>query len=295
MHTTERPAPTLGAFFNSPATGGRLIVVVDKTSPGTWTGNQLRDTVWASRYSTLFFLNRSPWVEHGYTEGVHDVVLLSPTPVEGIPTVTSIPAGAWVCELLDECDAPGALGYHEGQALLVSKAGPSGAHSTREKATHAEAGETVIMKIGVGTSRQDNAYVTEVVTHEIDEAVVDPYVNNESEIRSYKNAGDGKEYIGEVGDPVQERAFDVGAPEGRPCNVPEAFVSDFAYPAWWAQQQRRSAVCFTQDAESWLTLPAVEVIAAWQVAKGGYMSERVPGGQWEQVQGAEAKPGANPE
>lgn len=298
MTTAARPTPNLGEYFDAPPVASERpahrIVVVDKTSPGTFTGNQLRDTVWSSRYSTLFFLNRSPWVERSYCDPVSDVVLLSSTPVEGIPVTSQIAEGDWVCELLDQCDAPGALGYHEGHGL-VTKAGPSGAHSVRSIG-HPQAGdEAVVMKIGVVTSREDNAYVTEVVTHEIDEAVVDPYVDNEAEIRSYKNPADGKEYIGEVGDPVQERPFDVGGPEGRPCGVPEAMVSDFAYPAWWGQQQRRTAVCFTQDAESWKTLPQYPQIKAFEVAAGGYMSIRSPGGEWEQIYGEKAKHRPDPD
>jgi hypothetical protein len=283
-----RPAPVLGSLFEAPADAhsGHTVCVIDKTSAGTWTGTQLRDTVWSARYAALFFHNRSPWVEHGYVGPIADVVLLSPTPVEGIPTVSEIPAGAWIAELADTSDQPGAIGYHEGQAR-VTKAGPSGAHAERGVALHPATGEeTVLMRNFVATARQDSVYVTEVITHELFEAAVDPYVNNDSEIRVYLNPADGYEYIGEVGDPVQERAFDVGAPEGRPCGVPEAYVSDEAYPGWWGQEQRRPAVCFTQDAESWVTLPSVEQIVAFQVATGGYMSRRKPGGEWEQQFGS---------
>ncbi len=292
--TIERPAPVLGAELTADLPpsehDAHTIIVIDKTSPGTWTGEtvtypgigtgpkQLLDTVWAMKYDGYYFLNRSPWVEHGYVGPVADVKLLA----EG----EAIPAGAWIAEFADTSDQEGAIGYHEGQSR-VSKTGPSGAHSERGVALHPATGtETVLMRNFVKTAREDNVYVTEVATHEMCEAVVDPFVNNEDEIRAYLNPADGKEYIGEVGDPVQERAFDVGAPEGRPCGVPEAYVSDFAYPAWWKQQQTRDAVCFTQDATQWKTLPSEEQIVAFQVAAGGYMSLRSPGGEWEQEYGS---------
>lgn len=268
---------------------GHLVVVRDMTAAGTWTGSELSNTVWSSRYAALYHFNRSPWVEHDYVGPITDVKLIGPS--------DPIPAAAWVVELLDESDQPGALGYHEGQAR-VSKQGLSGTHSERGVALHPDSGEEVVVsKVFVKTSREDGAPVTEVATHELFEMAVDPYVNNENEIRKYLNTSTREWYIGEVGDPVQSRAWDVGAPEGRPCGVPEALISDFAYPAWWGQQQRRAAVCFCDDAESWDTLPLVPRLTAWEVAAGGYMSvapEDEPT-KWTQIQGAETKPGRNPE
>lgn len=283
-----RPAPILGSDFEAivPANShaAHEIIVKDGTSPGTWTGDQLANTVWSARYAALFMFNRSPWVEHDYVGPVSDVKLGAP-----------IPAGAWVLELLDTSDQPGALGYHEGQSR-ISKAGPSGVHSERGIALHPATGaEIVVMKVFVKTSREDGVPATEVVTHELFEAAVDPYVNNESEIRVYTNPANGKEYIGEVGDPVQSRAWDVGAPEGRPCGVPEAMISDFAYPAWWGQPQTRSGTCFTEDTGEWVKAPELPPVPPFTVAVGGYMSVRSPGGEWEQIAGEKAPRGANPE
>lgn len=297
-----RPVPILGAELEAVITENshpsHVVVVKDNCSPGTWSGpivdyglgatgpKQLLDTIWAAKYFGLYFLNRSPWVEHDYVGPVADVKLLGPN--------DPIPAGAWVAELADVSDQPGAIGYHEGQAR-VSKQGPSGVHSERGVALHPATGqEIVLMRNFVKTAREDNVYVTEVITHELAEAVVDPYVNNENEIRVYTNPADGKEYIAEVGDPVQERAFDVGAPEGRPCGVPEAFVTDVAYPAWWGQSQTRSGTCLTEDTEAWQTLPGLPTVPPWTVAAGGYMSVRSPGGPWEQIHGEHAKP-VNPQ
>lgn len=256
-----------------------LVVVRDMTTAGTWGPRQLANTVWSMRYAALFHFNRSPWVEHDYVGPLSDVRFLAAD--------QAIPAGAWVVELLDESDQPGALGYHEGQAR-VSKQGPSGTHSERGIALHPESGEEIVVsKVFVKTSREDSAPVTEVATHELFEMAVDPYVNNEAEIRVYTNFADGKEYIGEVGDPVQGRPWDVGAPEGRPCGVPEAQISDFAYPAWWGQEQTRTACCFTEDTTQWQTIPGLPNVGEFQVAAAGYMSVRSPGGQWEQVTGSD--------
>lgn len=301
--TQTRPEPVLGAALEAVVTENshpsHPIVFIDKCSPGTWSGpvvsypgigtgpKQLLDTVWASKYFGLYFLNRCPWVEHDYCGPVADVILLGPT--------DPIPAGAWVQEFADTSDQPGAIGYHEGQAR-VSKAGPSGAHAERGIALHPATGEEmVLMRSFVKTAREDNVYVTEVATHELAEAVVDPYVNNEAEIRVYKNPADGREWIGEVGDPVQSRAVDVGAPEGRPCGVPEAYVSDFVYPEFFGQTQTRKATCFTGDATLWDTLPGFPAIPEFTIGAGGYASTRAPGGQWEQKQGEKTPKGANPE
>jgi hypothetical protein len=294
--TVTRPAPVLGieleAIVPQNSHPQHTIVVIDKTSPGTWTGptvdygigapgpKQLQDTVWSSKYAALYFHNRCPWVEHDYCGPIADVKLLGPS--------DAIPAGAWVCELADTSDQPGAIGYHEGQAR-VSKQGPSGAHSERGIALHPATGEEmVLMRTFVKTAREDSVYVTEVVTHELFEAAVDPYVNNESEIRFYNNPADGKDYIGEVGDPVQARARDVGALEGRPCGVPEAFISDEAYPGWWKQEQTRHA---TSLMEEFGLAPRLEPFV---ISPGGYMSVRSPGGQWEQIFGEKAKHEPNP-
>jgi hypothetical protein len=302
--TLARPAPVLGTEFDAgpipendhPA---HLVCVVNKASRRALTLEQLRNLVWSARYAALFFHNRSPWVEHNYCKPISDVVLLSKGLVEGVPTVSEIPEGAWIAELANRSDEEGAIGYHEGQALEghlaghtvvsrhVSKEGPSGVHVERVHLRHEATGtEKVLMRTFVETALADGAYVGEVITHELYEAAVDPYVNNEDEIRVYLNPADGYEYIAEVGDPVQERAFDVGAPEGRPCGVPEAFVSDEAYPGWWAQEQGRTAVCFTQDETAWKELPDLEQLVAFQVGEGGYMSRRKPGGEWEQQFGA---------
>lgn len=257
------------------------ITIQDLTSPGSFTFTQLFDTIWAAKYQAQEQYNRCPWVERGYAQGVLDVV-----PFGSAAAKQAEAAGepVWNIELLDTSDQPGALGYHEDHAH-TSKAGPSGKHSTRGVAAGAE---TPLAKVFVKTSREDNIPATEVLTHELLEMMVDPYVVDESQIRVYTNPANGEEYIGEVGDPAQSRAYDVGAPEKRPCGVVEAQVSDFAYPGWWGQPQSRK---FTTAAEEFGLAARLE---PFEVAPGGYMSIKKPGGEWEQIYGSAHAAGAPP-
>jgi hypothetical protein len=274
---TNEKTSLLGSDFEPPVVESDLpareLVIRDMTSAGTWTGKQLADTAWCTRYAALFYFNRSPWVERGYAGPVEDVRLIGPN--------DPIPQGVWVIELLDKSDQPGALGYHEGQARL-SKEGASGVHSERGIALHPDTSEEIVVaKVFVKTSREDGAPVTEVLTHEAWEMLVDPYVNNESEIRVYLKPESEEEYIGEVGDPAQERPWDVGVPEGRPCKVPEALISDFAYPAWFGQPQQRTATTLCEEFD---LAPRLE---PFHLAPGGYMSVRKRGGEWTQIYGSD--------
>lgn len=269
------------------------IVIRDLTSRGTWKGptvdhgigapahKQLADTVWASKYAALYYFNRSPWVEHDYVGAIADVQLLGPH--------DPIPAGAWVIELLDTSDEPGALGYHEDQAFSKDSHGlkKSSGRSSRGKALHPDTGEEIpLAKVFVHTCRQDGVPASEVLTHELFEMTVDPQVVDETLLRVYVNPADGNEYIAEVGDPVQDRAWDVGAPEHRPCGVDEALIADLAYPAWWGQEQTRPYTSLCEE------LGLSDRVGPFEVAPGGYISFRGPDGEWQQVYGQKA-PGAS--
>jgi hypothetical protein len=262
--------PALGEHFDVEIPASSLpaitVAVIDATSKGTFTATQLKNTVWSLRYQALFHYNRSPWVQRGYSAPIADVVL-----------VAKAPAGAWPMELLDTSDQEGAIGYHEDKAS-ISKAGPSGAHAARGKAA---GGETPLSKVFCKTAKQDNVPITEVASHEMCEMAVDPWVVDEAQIRKYLDSSSKQWYLGEVGDPVQDRAYDVGAPESRPAGVPEALVSDFAYPSWWGQPQTRpftsAAAEFKQAAN----------LAPFALAPGGYMSvapEAKPE-EWTQIYG----------
>lgn len=247
---------------------GALVTIQNLTSPGTFTATQIYNIWWSLRYQALYQYNRSPWVEHGYATACAEVQLLAP----GAP----VPAGAWNVELLDVSDQPGALGYHEDHAQKSS------GHSTRGLAAGSE---TPLAKVFCKTSIEDGVQPSEVASHEILEMLVDPYVVNEAELRKYLDSAAKQWYIGEVGDPCQGRGYDVGAPEGNACNVPEAVVADFAYPGWWAQEQTRPS---TSAAEEFKLAPRLDPFV---LAPGGYMSvapEAEPT-NWTQIYGSDKK------
>jgi predicted transcriptional regulator len=250
-----------------------VITVQDLTTPGTYTELELERMVWAIRYQMLYQFNRSPWVEHGYCQPITDVKLLArgETP----------PPGTWHAELLDTIDVEGALGFHEDQAFRKGTPGtaPEKASLRSARGFRADAPELPLMKIGVQTSKSDGVQPSEVLSHEALESAVDPRVANEADIRKYLDSTSKRWFIGEVSDAVQGRGYDVGAPEGRPCNVPEATVADFCYPAWWRQTQTRPATSFCEDAQ------LAGRIEPFQLAPGGYMSvapEAEPS-NWSQI------------
>jgi hypothetical protein len=243
----------------------RSLVVSDHTGLDA---TALFNAVWSLDYQALYHYNRSPWVEHGYCEPCAGVHVLP----NGVPA----PAGAWTIELLATSDQEGALGYHEDFGSR-----PSSPHSTRGL----DANETPLAKVFLQTSAEANVAWTEVASHEMLEMLVDPYVVDETRIRKYLNAEAKQWYIAEVGDPVQEQGYDIGAPEGRTTSV---VVSNFAYPGWWAQEQRRTATSFCSDGESWHELPPDPNLRAFELASGGYMSvapEAEPS-NWSQIYGS---------
>jgi hypothetical protein len=246
----------------------QLITIQDLTSKGTFAAIELERAVWSLRYQALYHYNRSPWVTRGYADSISDVIL--------VPKGHKLPAGSWHIELLDTSDQPGALGYHEDQAHTSSS------FSIRGLAAHSE---TPLSKVFCKTSREDGIEPTEVASHEMLEMIVDPWVINEDEIRKYLDSNTKQWYIGEVGDPAQGRGYDVGAPEQRPCKVPEAVVADFAYPGWWRVDQKR---IFTTATEEFGLANRLEPFA---LAPGGYMSvapEANPS-EWSQIYGEDRK------
>ena len=176
----ESTTPVLGEPFETaiPANShpSITVAVIDGTSAGIFTPEQLVNTVWALKYQALFQYNRSPWVERDLSAPVKDVVLV---------TAASVPEGAWVLELLDTSDQPGAIGYHEDRGR-VSKAGASGVHSSSGLGLHPATGEEIpVSKVFCKTAVEDNVPITEVGSHELNEMAVDPWVMDESKIRKY--------------------------------------------------------------------------------------------------------------
>jgi hypothetical protein len=256
------------------------IVVRNLTSPGTFTEIELERMVWAVSYQARFQYNRSPWVERGYATAIADVRLLA----EG----EKIPAGAWICELLDTTDQPEALGFHEDQVFDNTLEGqPStettsvhprkaSARSARGITLHPQTGEEVpLMKIACRTSREDGVQPSEVFSHEVLESAVDPRVMSEGQVRTYVRPATHQRYIGEICDAVQGEGYDVGAPEGRPCGFPEATVANFVNPGWFGAGQTRPELDFRGSRR-----------APFELAAQGYISvQPETGGEWQQVFG----------
>lgn len=254
------------------------ITVQDLTTEGTYTEVELERMVWALRYQALYHYNRSPWVEKGYATACADVKLIA--------RGEKPPAGTWHVELLDTSDQEGALGYHEGEAFKRDTPGtkPEKASGHSSRGRRADNPAVPLAKIFVKTSKEDGVQPSEVASHEILEMLVDPSVMQESTIRKYLDPESKQFYIGEVCDAVQERGYDVGVPEHRPCGFPETIMADFCYPGWWAQEQTRASTTFGEDAA---IAPRVE---AFELAPGGYMSvapESDPSA-WTQIFGAKA-------
>ena len=241
--------------------------VQDLTTPGTFTDVELERMVWALRYQALYQYNRSPWVEHGYSEAIADVVL--------IPRGAVLPPASWHIELLDTSDQEGALGYHQDQAFDQNSSGARKASDRSSRGLRADSLQP-LAKVFVKTSQADGVSPSSVASHEMLETAVDPQVTDEASIRKYLNTATGQFYIGEVGDPVQGEDYDVGAPEGRPCGWPEAIVSNFAWPAWFGAAQTRTALDFRGTRR-----------APFELAAAGYMSVAPEGdpSAWTQIFG----------
>jgi len=243
---------------------------------GHYKAIQLERLVWSLRYQALYHFNRSPWVERGYCEPIDDVIL--------VPKEETPPPDTWHMELLKVSPEEGALGWHEDSAFgaHTPKGKPEKASDRSQRGLRAD-NELPLMKIFVSTCIKYQVEPSEVCSHEMLEAAVDPQVMSDSDLRMYPNPDDGNDYIAEVGDPVQGRGYDVGDPENRPCGVKESIVADFAYPSWWDQPQKRT---FTSAAEEFGLSDRVE---PFELAPEGYISFKGPDGEWEQEFGSAKK------
>lgn len=119
-------------------------------------------------------------------------------PPPGVP----VPAGAWILDLLDVSDQPGALGYHDEDGNEV----PYG-------------------RVFCKTASENGCDPAEVASHELMELLVDPHVN----ATAYDPAS-ARLYAMEVGDPCQGGAYDIGAPYSRTTGI---IMSDFVLPGWF--------------------------------------------------------------
>jgi hypothetical protein len=206
----------------------------------------------------------SPWVTDGLATEIDEVVLIA----KG----AAPPRDTWHLEILLNSNQPGALGYHEEQGAVM-KGGTATDGVLRKASHHSSRGlrsdhsHLPLMKIFAETTKEDKASLAEVCSHEMLEAAVDPTPMKAP--RTAANADQGRIYIVEVGDPVQECGYDINGQT----------VADFALPAWFGIQQSQAP-----DQMSFRS----SVAKPFQIAPGGYISwapENEPN-NWRQEQGS---------
>jgi len=190
--------------------------------------------------------NSSCWVTQGLSAPAAAVVFVAKD--------EAIPADTWHMELLDTSDQEGALGYHEDEAFDKTGAptGPKKSSNRTSRGLRADAPEIPLMKIFVKTSQEDGVQGSEVASHEMLEALVDPQVVKE--VRTVKKPSEGRIYIVEVGDPVQSSGYKIG----------EVEVANFALPAYFGYEQTSNPSQY--DYGKVLTAPVPAM------TPGGYMS-----------------------
>jgi len=239
---------------------GVVITVQNLTS--VLTDAEAEKIVEALQWQATEQYNKSRWVTENLATPVASV--------EFIAKGGTIPADSWHLELLDTSDQPGALGYHEDQAFDKAGAptGPAKSSGRTSRGLRADAPEIPLMKIFAKTSQEDGVAPSEVASHEMLEALVDPQVVKT--VRTVKKPSEGRIYIVEVGDPVQETGK--AAPNGE-------LLANFAEPAYF-ELDTESGGKF--DYEGVLTAPVPAM------SPGGYMSyatEAEPE-NWQQLHGA---------
>lgn len=141
----------------------------------------------------------------------------------------------WQLVFLDDSDQAGALGYHDDLSTGLP-----------------------LMRVFVRTCRQDRVSESSCASHEVAEALVDPYLNTAS------FDGRSKFWATEVGDPVQRGSYSVLGVE----------VSNFVTPAWFNPNATRGFDHLGQ------------VSAPFQVATGGYsqfLDITNPSKGWQQI------------
>ncbi len=116
------------------------------------------------------------------------------------------PATAWQLVILDNADQADALGYHD----LTPYGLP-------------------LMKVFALTAANDGVSWTSVASHEILEALADPYIDSTVFVEAGTNGG--RLWPMEICDPVQGDVYNIGTVE----------VSDFVTPAWFMSTPPASA------------------------------------------------------
>jgi hypothetical protein len=146
------------------------------------------------------------------------------------------PAGSWVLSILDDADQAGALGYHD-----------------------VTADNTPLLKLFAKTDIENGASWTVTASHEILEAIADPWVS------AAWQTSNTEFYAVEVGDPVEDDklGYKIGG----------VLVSDFILPAWFVKGLKVPKYDF-----------AGHLNGPLQIAAGGYASVFTSGKGWKEKQ-----------
>lgn len=189
--------------------------------------------------------NPSSWVTDQHSEAAGSIVF--------VPKGQPLPPNTWHLEILDTSDEPGALGYHEERAFRKHTAAgqPSKASERSERGLRADAPHLPLMKVFAATSKQDGVPLSEVCSHELLEALVDPRPMVTP--RTVVNPRQKRVYIVEVGDPVQETAYK--ASNGQ-------LLANFAEPRWFGLSSASPKTDFR----------GVLAQRSFAITAGGYMS-----------------------
>ena len=169
----------------------------------------------------------------------------APCHVTWLPRGSAVPPGGWLCAISDTSDQAGALAYHS----LDGKAVPT-------------------LSVFAKTEQQYGASWTVSLTHELFEALADPYC--------MASMGQQLPFYGlEVCDPVEADDLAYGR---RAADGTTILISDFVTPHW-----------FIPGAPGPYSYRA-NVSKPLELAKGGYASVYRSGG-WTQISNFEAAPG----
>lgn len=167
-----------------------------------------------------------------------------PVPVKFLTAPDHAPAGAWVIAVVDDADQAGALGYHSEDA----QGRPYG-------------------RVFAKTCLDYQVVPSTCFSHEVLETFGDPSVD------AWADTGRGYSVPRELCDAVEGGSYDIDGVQ----------VSDFLFPAWFAQpsgQRRRTRLNFRGT----LTEP-------FQLEAGGYTVRRFPDGTQDQEYGPAADRG----
>ncbi len=118
-----------------------------------------------------------------------------------------VPPNAWQLLVLDDADQADALGYHDVTPLGLP-----------------------LMKVFASTANQDGVSWTSVASHEILEALADPYIDSTVFIET--DAHNGRLWPMEICDPVEGDLYTIGNVE----------VSNFVTPHWFTPDPPAGAV-----------------------------------------------------